>query len=162
MKLSWTSRLVAAAGRKRGPLLTAAVYLLGGRFFTRSFYKAQGNLAPWKDEPFGYMSLSFDVDYPQDAENLGRVCELLDKIGLRAGFAVIGSLVEQYPAEHRILIEAGHEIINHTYSHPHNEPFEELSPQARKQQMERCHFVCEDLLYLLIPSERYSKIWTEV
>lgn len=98
------------------------------------------------------MSLSFDVDYPEDVQSLPDVCDFLDKLGLKASFAVIGRLVETYPDQHRAVLNAGHEIINHTYSHPENEllhpheRFDDLSAQDQKDQILRCHRICQDLL----------------
>mgnify|MGYP005657244893 CR=1 FL=1 len=98
------------------------------------------------------MSLSFDVDYPEDAESLPEVCSFLDKLGLKASFAVVGRLVKSHPDLHRAVLDAGHEIINHTYSHPENEllhrgqQFDDLSAQEQKEQILQCHRVCQDLL----------------
>ena len=143
---------MAAACRSRGLPATAVVYGLGGRFFTREFYRAQGELAVGNPATGGCMSLSFDVDYPEDAESLPQVCEFLDKLGVKASFAVIGRLVETYPDQHRVVLDAGHEIINHTFSHPENEllhaheRFDDLSAQDQKDQILQCHRVCQDLL----------------
>ena len=75
---------MAAACRRKGFLTTAIVYGLGGRFFTREFYRAQGELAARKPGTGGCISLSFDVDYPEDAESLPEVCEFLERLGLKA------------------------------------------------------------------------------
>lgn len=152
MRSSLTVKLVAAIGRRRGPILTALVYSFAGKSFTREFYRGQGNLAEWRDYPKGLMSISFDVDYAGDAENLSGLVELLENLKLTASFAVVGRLVEIYPEQHRRIASAGHEILNHTYSHPDNEElhpherFDDLSPEARKKQIEHCHQVCQELL----------------
>jgi len=39
---------------------------------------------------------------------LREVYELLERLGLTVSFAVVGRLVERYPEEHRLLVEAGH------------------------------------------------------
>lgn len=158
--MSWKGKLVAAACRRKGFLTTAIVYGLGGRFFTREFYRAQGEIAARTPGTGGSISLSFDVDYPEDAESLPEVCEFLDQLGLKASFAVIGRLVEAYPDQHRVVVRAGHEIINHTYSHPANEllhpheHFDELSAQDQKDQILQCHRVCQDLLGVSPPGFR--------
>ena len=150
--MSWRGKLAARACRSRGFLATAVVYGLGGRFFTREFYRAQGELAAGKPGTGPCMSLSFDVDYPEDAESLPEVCSFLDKLGLKASFAVIGRLVKSHHDLHRVVLDAGHEIINHTYSHPENEllhpsqQFDDLSAQEQKEQILQCHRVCQDLL----------------
>ncbi|MEA1997164.1 MAG: polysaccharide deacetylase family protein [Gemmatimonadota bacterium] len=152
MKLSYTGSLLAALGRKRGPVTTALVYALGGRFYTRRLYSEQGRLAAACGMPGGYASFSFDIDYPEDVAGLEKIYGILEKLGIKASFAVVGRLVEDFPAEHRLLSRAGHEIINHTYSHPDNElfhpheRFDELTQEEQKGQIERCHDVCRKVL----------------
>ncbi|MFH1567984.1 MAG: polysaccharide deacetylase family protein [Gemmatimonadota bacterium] len=62
--------------------------------------------------------LSFDCDFPADVRQLPTVAGQLAAHGLRGSFAVVGQWVERYPAEHRALVMGGHEIINHTHTHP--------------------------------------------
>jgi peptidoglycan-N-acetylglucosamine deacetylase len=153
LRSSWLSRLIAGLGHRRGRLITGLVYLLGPRAFTRQFYLEQGRCA---GDRFaggrGALSLSFDVDYPEDVQALGPVCDTLEQLGLKASFAVIGKWVEKYPAEHRLLIEAGHEILNHTYTHPDHEilhpgePFDSLADTRQKDEIIRCHDACGDVL----------------
>jgi peptidoglycan/xylan/chitin deacetylase (PgdA/CDA1 family) len=46
-----------------------------------------------------------------------RILELLARNGLKATFFVPGHTVESFPAETAALLEGGHEIAHHTYSH---------------------------------------------
>jgi chitin deacetylase len=47
----------------------------------------------------------------------GEVLEILHRAGARATFFVVGSNVEQWPADARAMVAAGHELGNHSYSH---------------------------------------------
>ena len=47
------------------------------------------------------------------------ILKLLSEYGIKATFFMIGSNVERYPDVARAVHAAGHEIGNHTYSHPH-------------------------------------------
>ena len=150
---SWLSRLIAVLGQRRGRLITGLVYTFGSRAFTRRFYLEQGRSVRGRlGEGRGVLNLSFDVDHPEDVEALGALCDILAELDLVASFAVIGKWVEKYPREHRLLVEAGHEILNHTYTHPdHNllhprEPFDSLSSSEQKEQIIRCHEVCAEVL----------------
>lgn len=103
------------------------------------------------------LALTFDCDFPEDALALPKVVELLRLHGLRASFACVGRWVEDYPAEHRAVLEAGHELMNHTWSHPElvNSPRhfvssrEDLNPcpwrdldlNARREEIRRCQEV---------------------
>ena len=62
--------------------------------------------------------LSFDCDFPEDVFALPEIVRELEGRQLRASFACVGRWVTDYPDEHRCVIEAGHELLNHTNSHP--------------------------------------------
>ncbi len=47
------------------------------------------------------------------------ILETLRKGGVNATFFLVGEQVEQFPALARAITAAGHEVANHTYTHPH-------------------------------------------
>ncbi|HET6454852.1 MAG TPA: polysaccharide deacetylase family protein [Armatimonadota bacterium] len=61
------------------------------------------------------IALTFD-DGPN--ENTPAMLEVLDKLGVRATFFIVGFRAEEQPALVRAMVASGHEIENHTYSHP--------------------------------------------
>ena len=61
------------------------------------------------------IALTFD-DGPGEATP--QILELLKKSGARAAFFLCGQNVERFPELARQIAAAGHEIGNHTYSHP--------------------------------------------
>jgi len=117
-------------------------------FYFKSCYKKnKGRI--WKGRKSCF-SLSFDLDYTEDVRALP---VLLDVLGdFKTGFACVGKLIEKYPKEHKMIAEKGHEIINHTYSHPNSwelnplEKFNELDYFGQKQEIEKCHSVCQSIL----------------
>lgn len=83
------------------------------------------------------VSITFDVEFERDVKALPKAVELLDSYGIDGSFACIGRLVEQFPREHALLTESGHEIVNHTYSHPSHEvlnPNEFFNRLSREKQ----------------------------
>ncbi len=94
-------------------------------------------------------ALSFDVDFQEDVVALDRLLDRLEALSLKASFAVVGRWVERYPEEHRALVRAGHEIVNHTLSHPDNEEldpdrhFHLLSPSDLETQIRAGHDLIE-------------------
>ena len=62
------------------------------------------------------LALTFD-DGPNDPHTL-RLLDVLDKYAVKATFFVIGKFAERRPEIVRAVLSAGHEIGNHTYSHP--------------------------------------------
>ena len=77
------------------------------------------------------LALTYD-DGPNDPDTL-LLLDVLDNHHVKATFFLIGKYVEQRPDIVRRIAEAGHEIGNHTYSHPNlalapeNKLVEELS-----------------------------------
>ena len=62
------------------------------------------------------IALTFD-DGPGEATP--HVLEILRKAGVRATFFLCGQNVERFPEHARSIVAAGHEIGNHTHSHPY-------------------------------------------
>ncbi|MFE4354290.1 polysaccharide deacetylase family protein [Peribacillus butanolivorans] len=60
------------------------------------------------------VALTFD-DGP--SKNVNQILPLLDKYNVKATFFLIGNEIERYPEEAKKIVEAGHQIGNHTYSH---------------------------------------------
>ena len=61
------------------------------------------------------IALTFD-DGPN--ENTSAMLEVLNKLGVKATFFLVGFRAEEQPALVRAMAAAGHEIENHTYTHP--------------------------------------------
>lgn len=74
----------------------------------------------WPEGARFAVALTFDMDYESDEEALPLVLEQLRTLTLPASFAVIGKRVESVPELYGSLVEQGHEIINHSYSHPYH------------------------------------------
>ena len=80
------------------------------------------------------MSISFDamwgVDYTDE------LLRILKENDVKTTFFLGGYWVEKYPEYVKKVVAAGHEIGNHTYSHPH---LNSLSPAGIRQELERNH-----------------------
>ena len=97
-------------------------------------------------------TLSFDSDFTEDIEAIPSLLDTLSSYSFKTSFACIGKFIEKYPKEHFRIIEEGHEIINHTYTHPDNEEwnpnqkFNELTIEEQKEEIEKCDGVCRTIL----------------
>ncbi|MBE6934969.1 MAG: deacetylase [Ruminococcaceae bacterium] len=79
------------------------------------------------------VSLSFDAAWGnEDTEEL---IAILGKYGIRATFFVVGEWVDKYPESVKALHDAGHEIMNHSDTHPH---FTALSPEEMTAEVKAC------------------------
>lgn len=65
----------------------------------------------------GKIALTFD-DGPHKAYT-EEILDILNEYGIKATFFVVGSNVERHPEIVKRALAEGHEIGNHTYSHPH-------------------------------------------
>lgn len=89
--------------------------------------------------------LTFDFDFEKDIEAFPYLLDQLRLHNIKAGFAVIGKFVEKYPDIHKKAVDEGHEIINHTYTHPDNPHwapnryFNKLSYIEQKDEIEKAH-----------------------
>jgi hypothetical protein len=131
----------------------AAATLSPDFFFRRIMASGKGSGA--------YCIISFDCDFPRDIEALPELVPLLQQYNIPASFACIGQWVRQFPAEHKLLVDAGFEIINHTETHPNlyhpnydyarvdglsREKFNQISPQRRREEIERGHETIVEVL----------------
>jgi peptidoglycan/xylan/chitin deacetylase (PgdA/CDA1 family) len=57
------------------------------------------------------------IDDGPDPRDTPEILDVLQRHGARATFFVIGRKVMKYPALARAMVEAGHDLQNHTYSH---------------------------------------------
>jgi len=97
------------------------------------------------------VTFSFDYDYVSDVMCVRDLCEAFNSHGLTASHAVVGKYVEAFPRDHALLVDAGHELINHSYSHPdgplnHSERFNELSPKRLEEEVAGCEHACKKAL----------------
>lgn len=72
------------------------------------------------------------IDDGPDQTQSARYHELFAREGVRVSFAHVGRNVNAHPALTRAAAEAGHEIVNHSYTHPH---FKELAAAAIRKEV---------------------------
>lgn len=72
------------------------------------------------------------IDDGPDAAQSARYHELFAREGVRVSFAHVGRNVNAHPALTKAAAEAGHEIVNHSYTHPH---FKELDDAAIRKEV---------------------------
>lgn len=84
------------------------------------------------------IALTFD-DGPHPRQTRA-ILDVLDEYGIKATFFAVGINVENYTAALRQVVERGHEIANHTYTHP---KVSSLDYNSFKKQI----LDCEDKIY---------------
>ncbi len=71
-----------------------------------------------------------------------RILEILAKYNVPATFFMVGQNVLNYPDAARTVIEAGHEVGNHTFTHPH---LAGLNEHAIMDEIGKCEDALEEL-----------------
>lgn len=80
------------------------------------------------------IALSFDAAWGnEDTEEL---IKILGKYNIKATFFVVGSWVDKYPESVKQLSDAGHDIENHSNSHPH---MPQLSVAQMTEELNLCN-----------------------
>ena len=77
-------------------------------------YQLFGGLTEQIETNQKLVALTFD-DGP--TKNVSQILPLLDKYNAKATFFLIGEEIEKHPEEAKKIVDAGHQIGNHTYSH---------------------------------------------
>jgi peptidoglycan-N-acetylglucosamine deacetylase len=146
-------RLPSLVGSLGAVARKAAAMLGPNYFFRRIMAAAPGTGAR--------CVISFDCDFPRDIAVLPALVPLLQKYEIPASFACIGQWVRQFPSEHKLIVDAGFEIINHTETHPNlyhpdydyarvdglnKEKFNRISAQERREEIERGHATIVEVL----------------
>ncbi len=95
---------------------------------------------PSLEEDFIMMALTFD-DGPVPMTM--KLVDILKTTNTKATFFLIGSEIESKPTMAKHIVDLGHEVGNHTYSHPH---IPQLSLEEIKYEMNRTDSIIEEFL----------------
>ncbi len=79
--------------------------------------------------------ISFSFDAAWGNEDTDQLIEIMDKYKIKTTFFVVGSWVDKYPESVKQLSDAGHEIMNHSNSHPH---MTQISVEKMKEEVNKC------------------------
>ena len=86
------------------------------------------------DRPDKVCSLTFDAAWGN--EDTQQLIDILGEHNIRATFFVVGEWVDKYPESVKALSDAGHEVMNHSSTHPH---MTELSSDQIRQEVQACN-----------------------
>ncbi len=84
------------------------------------------------DEP--KISVSFDAAW--GADDTDELLRILEENDVKATFFLCGYWVDKYPEEVRKIAKAGHDLGNHSMTHPH---MSQLSSEQITKELQECH-----------------------
>ncbi len=132
---------LGSKGRKLAALLLVLAVLVGAHLLTDQAVMVvntwiSSRLVPiYKvDRPEKVMSISFDAMW--GTEYTDELLDILDKYQVKTTFFLGGYWVEKYPEYVKKIRARGHEVGNHSYSHPH---MNSLNQAAVQREFERNH-----------------------
>jgi polysaccharide deacetylase family sporulation protein PdaB len=102
----------------------------------------QGRLVPiyYVDTPEKKIAISFDASW--GAEHTPSILKLLRDNQIKTTFFLTGFWIEKYPELVKEIVAEGHELGNHTFTHPH---LNSLDKTGIKNELERVHAALKDL-----------------
>ncbi len=80
------------------------------------------------------ISISFDAAWGN--EQTQELIDILNKYQIKTTFFVVGDWVDKYPESVKALTDAGHEVCNHSDTHPY---MTKLSKEDKKAQIQKCN-----------------------
>ena len=80
------------------------------------------------------VAISFDAAWGD--EQTGELLDILDDCKVKATFFLVGDWVKKYPEDVRAIAERGHDIGNHSDTHPH---LPEIGEAAAAKEIEECN-----------------------
>ena len=129
-------------------IVLISLLAVGGIWNVISFSHDRSLIEPTIMEPVycgttkeNHVALAINVDW--GAEILPDMLETLDKTQVQATFFVTGRFAQQYPELVAQISEAGHEVGNHGYSHPHPN---KLSIEQNKEDIRKAETILEPLI----------------
>lgn len=87
--------------------------------------------------------LLLTIDDGPDPRQTPQILDTLGKAQVRAVFFVIGKNVEAHPSLCRRMLDEGHSVQNHTFSHP-SATFWSAGPRRAMEEIERCSMAIRD------------------
>ncbi len=79
---------------------------------------------------------------PWGNEDTTQLIDILEQYDVKTTFFVVGSWVDKFPESVKQLSDAGHEIMNHSNTHPH---MTQISTDAMKKEIEECDLKIEKI-----------------
>ena len=86
-----------------------------------------------KPETEKVVALSFDAAWGN--EDTGQLIEIMNKYNVKTTFFVVGGWVDKFPESVKQLSDAGHEIMNHSDTHPH---MTQIQVEKMKEEVLNC------------------------
>lgn len=122
-------------------VFTVVVLFLTASVFTNGTQEAvptvanTGKLLPIYSVDTDEAKVAITINCAWSADDIDMILEILKNQDIKVTFFMVGDWVEKYGDSVKKIYEAGHEIGNHSYNHPHAN---NLNLEKNKEQIQKC------------------------
>lgn len=107
--------------------------------------------------------LSLTFDGGADANTAVPILDTLNSRNVKATLFITGQFLRKFPDIVRMYVNAGHEIGNHTFSHPHLTTYAKDKTQTTLPEINK-EFLCEELkkndhLFYSLTGQHFAPLW---
>lgn len=120
---------------------TVAVLLIGSIFFTGTNMETMemssqaGKLVPIYSVDTNKQRISITINCAWNADDIDQILDILDRCNVKVTFFMVGDWVDKYSDYVKKISDAGHEIANHSNTHPH---VNSLSYEQNVEEINKC------------------------
>ena len=122
--------------------ISLLINLLSAFLSANANYRSNSDEDIYHSNKNDYMKIALTFDDGPHPRYTAQILDILDKYNIKATFFVIGINAKNYPDAMVNVIKRGHEIGNHTFSHPHVSC---LNPNTLKTEVEQCESAIYEL-----------------
>lgn len=131
-----------------------SILLASCTLFLFCTFSASSETAVYRNGNRDSMKIALTFDDGPHPTLTPKILDILDRYGVKATFFEVGENVRNYPEAAREVLKRGHEVGNHTDTHPH---LSNLGDDALIREITRCEDALEELCeyrpHLLRPPE---------
>ena len=108
-------------------IIFCILFLLGTIYFLCMWHESQVlGYFPYHG-PTGKKVIAITFDDGPNPPHTNRLLEILSSHNVKATFFTVGKNLEKFPEFGKMIVESGHTIANHSYSHEFSQYFKQLS-----------------------------------
>ncbi len=116
-------------------LLVGSIFFMGSNVETMEMSSTAGKLIPIYNVETNKKWISISINCAWNADDIDQILDVLDRCNVKTTFFMVGDWIDRFPEETKKIAEKGHEIANHSDSHPH---VNNLSYEQNVEEIKKC------------------------
>ena len=116
-------------------LLFGSIFFTGTSMETMEMSSSAGKLLPIYSVDTNKQRIAITINCAWNADDIDKILEILDRCNVKLTFFMVGDWVDKYQDYVKKISDAGHEIANHSDTHPH---VNNLSYEQNVEEIKKC------------------------